>query len=64
LTEKEELRDDADGFEDFGKDPEDLRMLAFSASRRAAKYYLEKGIVPEDSILDDEVPERGDDNAA
>jgi hypothetical protein len=27
LPEEEELWDDADGLEDFGEDPEDLRML-------------------------------------
>jgi hypothetical protein len=58
LSEEEELWDNADGLEDFGEDPEDLRMLVVNLWRSGTRCYLEEGVMPKKGILDDEVPER------
>ena len=64
MTEEKELRNDADGFEDFGENPEDLGMLASSSLRGVVRCYLEKGTMSNESILNDKVPERGNEHAA
>ena len=66
LAEEEELGDDAEGFEDFGEDPEDLTyaLVGVVQGTGSAIGYLEESAVPDDIVSEDQVPERRNDDAA